>query len=81
MNNLLGQNIAKFRKRMKFAQEDLARKLKISFQAVSKWETGQSLPDCHSSGTAYQHYINRLIAKKGGLKARFQRIFHGRKVF
>lgn len=45
MNHLLAQNIAKYRKTKKFTQEELAQKLNISFQAVSKWETGQSLPD------------------------------------
>jgi tellurite methyltransferase len=45
MNIALSQNIAKYRKLKKFTQEELAQKLGISFQAVSKWETGQSLPD------------------------------------
>lgn len=45
MNNVLAQNIAKYRKHQKLTQEELAQKLNISFQAVSKWETGQSLPD------------------------------------
>lgn len=45
MNNLLAQNITKFRKLRKYTQEELAQKLNISFQAVSKWETGQSSPD------------------------------------
>ncbi len=45
MNNMLSQNISKYRKLKKYTQEELAQKLNISFQAVSKWETGQSLPD------------------------------------
>lgn len=45
MTNLLGENIARLRKEKHLTQEDLARKLNISFQAVSKWETGQSAPD------------------------------------
>lgn len=43
--NSIGKNIAKFRKEKNLTQEDLARYLDISFQAVSKWETGQALPD------------------------------------
>lgn len=45
MNSTLSRNIAKYRKLKKYTQEELARRLNISFQAVSKWETGQSLPD------------------------------------
>ena len=45
MHNLLGQNIARLRKAKKLTQEDLARRLNISFQAVSKWENGLSTPD------------------------------------
>ena len=45
MNNMLAQNIAKYRKQKKLTQEELARKLNLTFQAVSKWETGQSVPD------------------------------------
>ena len=45
MNNLLSANIARYRKERKFTQETLANKLNITFQAVSKWETGQSMPD------------------------------------
>lgn len=41
----LSKNIASYRKRLKMTQEELARKLNVSFQAVSKWETGQSMPD------------------------------------
>lgn len=45
MNSILAQNITKYRKLKKYTQEKLAQKLNISFQAVSKWETGQSQPD------------------------------------
>ena len=45
MNTLLMQNIAKYRKSRGFTQEELALKLNISPQAISKWETGQSYPD------------------------------------
>lgn len=45
MNNLIAQNISKLRKLKKLTQEELASKLNISFQAVSKWENGQSQPD------------------------------------
>ncbi len=43
--NVLSGNILKLRKENGLTQEALADKLCISFQAVSKWENGQSLPD------------------------------------
>nr|WP_172692172.1 helix-turn-helix transcriptional regulator [Paeniclostridium sordellii]AUO31669.1 transcriptional regulator [Paeniclostridium sordellii] len=33
------------RKKNNWSQDDLAKKLNISRQAVSKWETGESIPD------------------------------------
>jgi transcriptional regulator with XRE-family HTH domain len=41
----ISENIYNFRKSSGLTQENLADKLGISFQAVSKWETGQSMPD------------------------------------
>lgn len=45
MSTELSRNIAAARKRMNMTQEELAKKLHVSFQAISKWETGQSMPD------------------------------------
>lgn len=45
MNNTIGQNIYELRKKNNFTQEELANKLNISFQAISKWENGVSYPD------------------------------------
>lgn len=39
------QNLVHFCKQNNYTQEDLARQLNISYQAVSKWENGQSLPN------------------------------------
>ena len=41
----IGKNIKSFRRRCGFTQVYLAEKLGISVQAVSKWETGTSMPD------------------------------------
>ena len=41
----IGVFIAKCRKEKKLTQEQLADKLNVSRQAVTKWESGQSLPD------------------------------------
>jgi len=45
MREILAGNIARYRKSLGLTQEALADKLGITFQAVSKWETGQTMPD------------------------------------
>ena len=39
-----GENLKKLRKSKKLSQEELAEKMKVSRQSVSKWETGLSFP-------------------------------------
>lgn len=39
------QILARTRRQHDMTQDDLARRLNLSFQAISKWETGQSMPD------------------------------------
>lgn len=41
----LGRNIFQLRRLCRMTQEDLAKQLHVSCQAVSKWENGQSIPD------------------------------------
>ena len=41
----IGENIAYFRKKNKLTQEELAEKLSVTSQAVSKWECDSSYPD------------------------------------
>lgn len=41
----LGQKIAELRKKSGLSQEALAEKMNVSRQAVSKWESNQSIPD------------------------------------
>ncbi len=45
MNDILGSNIMRLRKENDLTQEQLANGLGITYQAVSKWETGVSSPD------------------------------------
>lgn len=42
---LIGQYIKSLRKTAGMTQKELAEKLHVSFQAVSKWENGDTLPD------------------------------------
>lgn len=43
--NEIGQYIKKLRKAKGLTQTELTNKLNISFQSVSKWEIGETLPD------------------------------------
>jgi len=45
MREILAGNIARYRKERGLTQEALGEKLGVSFQAVSKWETNQTVPD------------------------------------
>lgn len=45
MTDIVGQNIARYRKENNLTQEELAKQLSITYQAVSKWENGLSKPD------------------------------------
>ena len=41
----LGNSLFHARKRRGFSQEDVAEKLGVSRQTISKWETGETIPD------------------------------------
>lgn len=63
--NQIGLYIKKLRKEKKLTQNQLADKLNVSFQAVSKWETGETLPDtsilldlCNELDTSVDKLLN-----------------------
>lgn len=41
----IGQNIRRFRKNCGYTQEELALQLKVTSQAISRWESGSGMPD------------------------------------
>ncbi len=43
--NRLGERLFKLRREMKLSQEEVADKLNVTRQTISKWETDQSVPD------------------------------------
>lgn len=43
--NMISKYLQFLRKSRNYTQEDLAKKLDLSRQAVSKWETGTAIPD------------------------------------
>lgn len=42
---MLGERLFELRKNKNLSQEDVAEKLNVTRQTISKWETGQSMPD------------------------------------
>lgn len=45
----LGNNLFNARKKSGYSQENVAEKLGVSRQTISKWETGETLPDIQQS--------------------------------
>lgn len=61
---MLNDNIKKFRKSKKLTQEQVAEKLNVSRQTVSKWESGETIPDiynCCELAKLYEITIDDLI--------------------
>ena len=54
MNNTIGSNITKLRREKGMTQAELAEKLNVSVQAVSKWENDVSRPDLERIGELAQ---------------------------
>lgn len=45
INEILADNISKYRKKSGLSQVELAEKLGLTYQAISKWETAKCAPD------------------------------------
>ena len=43
-----GDNLKKMRKKKNLSQEELAEKVRVSRQSVSKWETGDAYPEMNN---------------------------------
>ena len=59
-----GENLKLIRKSRKISQEDLAEKLGVSRQSVSKWETGENYPSMQNIMclcTIFKCQINELV--------------------
>mgnify|MGYP000067793724 CR=1 FL=1 len=66
MKDTVANVLIQLRKQHGFTQSDLADKLGVSFQAVSKWERGENLPDAYT-----------LVALADIYKVTVDEILHG----
>lgn len=61
---IISKHLQLLRKKHGYTQDDLAKKLKVSRQAVSKWETGTTIPDIEALLALSKLYgltINEII--------------------
>lgn len=68
----LGQTIAQLRKQKNMTQVEVADALHISYQAVSKWERDESLPDITllpSIAELFQISVDKLLGSSYEIKA------------
>jgi len=62
--HMVGNQIALLRKRKGLTQTELGQRLGISFQAVSKWERGETLPDTALLPDLAEAVLQNLAAGK-----------------
>lgn len=67
INIILAGNISKYRKKCGLSQEELAQKLGVTFQAVSKWENAKAAPDIKFlpiMADVFDCYIDDLFSRE-----------------
>lgn len=67
VNIILASNILKYRKKSRLSQEELANKLGVTFQAVSKWENAKAAPDITFlpiMAEIFDCYIDELFSRE-----------------
>ncbi len=77
--NVLGEQIAKFRKARRMTQEELGKAVVVSTQAVSRWECGGA-PDISLLSAIADTLgvdIDALFGREGGEPENFDEVFHG----
>lgn len=58
-HNNIADNIKRLREARRMTQEQLANELGVTFQAVSKWENGVTMPDV----IAWKRIVDELIVR------------------
>ena len=67
VNIVLAANILKYRKKSGLSQDELAQKLGVTFQAVSKWENAKAAPDITFlpiMADIFDCYIDELFSRE-----------------
>lgn len=62
---IFGEKLRNHRKRLAMTQEEVAEKIGVSAQAVSKWESGDCLPDCFNLKAISDVSYRRRAKTKG----------------
>ena len=62
---MLAEKIKELRKKEGLTQEELASRLNVSRQAITKWETGEGLPDIDNlKNIALFFHVSRRMARR-----------------
>ncbi len=75
MTETFGQRFARFRKTKGFTQDDIANKVNVSSQAVSKWENDINMPDVGillNLGDILGVTTDELLGKENPVPAKFE---------
>ena len=81
MNNKIGNRIFELRNRQSITQEELALKVGVTRQAISKWERGERLPDLYNIqqlARAFDVTVDDIVGEK--THQRYERTVHSNNV-
>ena len=62
---MFGENLKTLRKNKGITQEELAARLNVVRQTISKWEKGQSVPDAEMLAKLAEIFLFRAVTQNG----------------
>lgn len=84
MENKIGNYISQKRKELGYTQQNLAEKLSISFQAVSRWENGVAMPDISllpKLAEVLETTVDALLGYTPGLKTEYEKYYNAEEYY
>ena len=84
MNQSIGTFIATKRKELGITQQKLAEQLNVSFQAVSKWENGTTVPDTlllAQFASALKTSVDTILGYKGVPITEYEKKYEGQEYY